>query len=64
MAVPSCDNFLDAISNPKLTAWYDECCGVIFDPETIDELITKRRVSAIAIRRATGKDAYVKRQPS
>ena len=32
-----------------------------YDPETFDELITKRRVAAIAIRRAAGKGAYAKR---
>ena len=30
-------------------------------PETIDKLVTKRRVAAIAIRRAAGKAAYAKR---
>ena len=48
----------------ELTAWYDECCGGIFNPETIDEFVTKRRVAAIAIRRAAGKAAYAKRQAS
>ena len=33
-----------------------------YDPDTFDELITKRRVAAIAIRRATGKAAYAKRK--
>ena len=67
---PGFENFLDAIADPKhpdhaeLTAWYDECFGGIFNPETIDELVTKRRVAAIAIRRAAGKAAYAKRQAS
>jgi hypothetical protein len=67
---PGFENFLDAIADPKhpdhseLTAWYDECCGGIFNPETIDELIIKRRVASIAIRRAAGKAAYAKRQAS
>lgn len=67
---PGFENFLDAIADPKhpdhteLTAWYDECCGGIFNPETIDEFVTKRRVAAIAIRRAAGKAAYAKRQAS
>ena len=67
---PGFENFLDAITDRKhpdhteLTAWYDECCGGIFNPETIDEFVTKRRVAAIAIRRAAGKAAYAKRQAS
>ncbi len=67
---PGFENFLDAIADPKhpdhteLTAWHDECYGGIFNPETIDELISKRRVAAIAIRRAAGKAAYAKRQAS
>jgi hypothetical protein len=67
---PGFENFLDAVADSKhpdhaeLTAWYDEHCGGIFNPETIDELVTKRRVAAIAIRRAAGKAAYAKRQAS
>ncbi len=67
---PGFENFLDAIADPRhpdhteLTAWYDECYSGIFDPETVDELITKRRVAAIAIRRAAGKAAYAKRRAS
>ena len=37
------------------------CYGGTYHPDTIDELITKRRVGAIAIRRAAGKAAYAKR---
>lgn len=36
--------------------------GGPYDPDNIDELITKRRVAAIAIRRAAGKAAYAKRR--
>ena len=64
---PGFENFLDAIANPKhedhaeLIEWYDACYGGSYNPETIDELVTKRRVGAIAIRRAAGKAAYAKR---
>lgn len=64
---PGFENFLDAIANPKhedhaeLIEWYDACYGGTYHPETIDELIAKRRVGAIAIRRAAGKAAYAKR---
>ena len=60
---PGFENFLDAIADAthedhaELTEWYDGT----FNPETIDELVTKRRVAAIAIPRAAGKAAYVKR---
>ena len=64
---PGFENFLAAIANPKhedhaeLIEWYDACYRGTYHPETIDELITKRRVGAIAIRRAAGKAAYAKR---
>ena len=67
---PGFENFLDAIVDPKhpdhteLTTWYDECCGEMFNPEIIDELIVKRRVASIAIRCAAGEAAYAKRQAS
>ncbi len=62
--VPGYQNFLEAIADPdheehgELRQWY----GGPYDPDDIDELITKRRVAAIAIRRAAGKTAYAKRQ--
>ncbi len=65
---PGFENFLDAITDPKhpdhaeLIEWYDGCYGGAYYPKAIDELITKRRVAAIAIRRAAGKAAYAKRQ--
>ena len=61
---PGYENFLDAIADPnheehvEVLEWY----GGPFDPTTFDELIAKRRVAAIAIRRAVGKAAYAKRQ--
>ena len=61
---PGFENFLDAIADPnheehdEVRQWY----GGDYDPDNIDELITKRRVAAIAIRRAAGKAAYAKRQ--
>lgn len=61
--VPGFENFLDAIADPfhedhaELTEWYDGA----FDPVTLDELVTKRRVAAIAIRRSAGKAAFAKR---
>ena len=67
---PGFENFLDAIADPGhpdhagLTEWYAGCYGGTYQPETIDELITKRRVAAIAIRRAAGKAAYATRRNS
>lgn len=67
---PGFENFLEAISDPEhpdhaeLTEWYDECHGGTYDPETIDDLFTRRRVAAIAIRRAARKAAYAKRRDS
>lgn len=61
---PGYDNFLDAMADPNhqehadVLEWY----GGLYDPANIDELITKRRVAAIAIRRAAGKAAYAKRR--
>ncbi len=63
---PGFENFLDAIANPKhddhaeLIEWYDACYDGSYNPDSIDELVTKRRVAAIAIRRAAGKAAYAK----
>lgn len=63
-AMPGYDNFLDAMADPNheehanVLEWY----GGPYDPDDIDELITKRRVTAIAIRRAAGKAAYAKRR--
>src|SRR3546814_8264921 len=39
----------------ELIEWYADCYGGTYHPHTIDELIAKRRVAAIAIRRAAGK---------
>ena len=67
---PGFENFLEAIDDPRhpdhaeLIEWYDECYGGTYRPDTIDELFTKRRVAAIAIRRAAGKAAYAKRRNS
>lgn len=67
---PGFENFLAAIANPQhpdhaeLIIWYDGCHGGAYQPDTIDELITKRRVAAIAIRRAAGQAAYAKRLTS
>lgn len=61
---PGYENFLEAMADPnheehaEALEWY----GGPFDPHSIDELITKRRVAAIAIRRAAGKAAYAKRR--
>lgn len=63
---PGFENFLDAITDPKhpdhaeLIERYDGCYDGAYQPDTIDELIAKRRVAAIAIRRAAGKAAYAK----
>ena len=63
---PGFENFLDAIADPKhddhaeLIEWYAGCYGCTYHPETIDELVTKRRVAAIANRRAAGQAAYAK----
>jgi hypothetical protein len=67
---PGFENFLEAINDPghpdhaELIEWYDECYGGAYDADTIDELFTRRRVAAIAIRRAAGKAAYAKRRGS
>lgn len=64
---PGLENFAEAIGDPghrdhaELTEWYDEYYGA-YDPETIDELVTRRRVAATAIRRAAGKASYAKRR--
>lgn len=61
---PGYENVLDAMAGPKheehadVLEWYGGPC----DPANIGELITKRRVAAIAIRRAAGKAAYAKRR--
>ena len=61
---PGYENFLVAITDPdheehdEVREWY----GDPYDPDNIDELITKRRVAAIAIRRAAGKAASAKRR--
>lgn len=66
---PGFENFLEAINDPthpdhaELIEWYDECYGGAYDPNTID-LLTKRRVAAIAVRRAAGKAGYAKRLAS
>ena len=63
---PGFENFLDAIADPKhddhaeLIEWYAGCYGGTYHPETIDELVTKRRVAAITNRRAAGQAAYAK----
>lgn len=60
---PGYENFLEVIADPDheehddARQWY----GGPYDPGDIDELITKRRVAGIAIRRAAGKAAYAKR---
>ena len=60
---PGYENFLDILADPnhKEHAEVIEWLGRPYDPDTLDELITKRRVAAIAIRRAAGKAAYAKR---
>lgn len=61
---PGYENFLDAMADPNheehadVLEWY----GGPYDHDDIDELITKRRVAAIAIRRAAGKASYAKRR--
>lgn len=70
--IPGFEKFLDAITDAKhpdraeLIEWHDGCYGSTYYPDVIDELITKRRIAAIAIaiaiRRAAGKAAYAKRQ--
>ncbi|HEX8481167.1 MAG TPA: plasmid pRiA4b ORF-3 family protein [Allosphingosinicella sp.] len=65
---PGFETFLEAIGDPshpdhaELTEWYDECYGGTYDPATVDDLLTRRRVAAIAIRRAAGKAAQAKRR--
>lgn len=62
--IPGYENFLDAMADPnhnehdEVLEWY----GGTYDPDNIDDLITKRRIAAIAIRRAAGKAAYAKRR--
>lgn len=64
---PGFETFLDAIADPKhpdhaeLIDWYAGCYGGTFQPDTVDELITKLRIGDIAKRRAAGKAAYAKR---
>lgn len=64
---PGFENFLAAIANPKhpdhaeLIEWYAGSYGGAYQPDTIDELIAKRRIAAIAIRRTAGQAAYAKR---
>ena len=63
-SIPGYENFLEAVANTnheehaEILAWY----GAPYDPDNIDELITERRVAAIATRRAAGRAAYAKRQ--
>jgi hypothetical protein len=65
---PGFKNFLEAMADPEhpdhaeLIEWHEECYGGAYSPETIDELVTKRRVAALAIRRSAGKAAYAKRR--
>jgi hypothetical protein len=67
---PGFENFLEAIRDPghpdhaELTEWYEECYGGTYDPDTIDDLLTRRRIAAIAIRRAAGKAVHAKRRNS
>ena len=55
-SIPGYENFLEAVANTnheehaEILAWY----GAPYDPDNIDELITERRVAAIATRRAAG----------
>lgn len=62
--IPGFENFLDAMSDPnhkehdELRQWY----GAKYDPDDINERITKRRITEIASRRAAGKAAYAKRR--
>jgi len=62
--LPGFEQFLDAMADPKheehqeVLEWY----GGRFDPDDIDESITKRRVGMIAVRRAAGKASWAKRQ--
>lgn len=64
---PGFENFLDAIANPQhpehaeLIDWFAGCYGGTYQPDTIDELITKLRIGDIAKRRAAGKTAYATR---
>ena len=67
---PGFEHFLDAIADPthpdhaELIDWYAGCHGGTYNPDTIDELITKLRIGGIAKRRAAGKAAYEKRLKS
>jgi hypothetical protein len=62
--LPGFELFIKAMSNPdheehqQLRQWY----GGPFDPGNIDELVAKRAVAAVAIRRHAGKEAYEKSQ--
>ncbi len=64
---PGFENFLDAIADHKhpdhaeLIDWYAGCYGGTYNPDTIDELVTKLRIGDIAKRRAAGKAACAKR---
>lgn len=64
---PGFENFLEAVADPKhpdhaeLIDWYAGCYGGTYQPDTIDELVTKLRIGDIAKRRAAGKAAYAKR---
>ncbi len=63
---PGFEVFLEAVSDRKhpehndVTRWYDDCYGLSFDPDTIDEDQTKFRIAAIAKRRAAGKASRAK----
>jgi len=66
--IPGFENFLDAIANAdhpehqEMTNWHSAGYRTAFDPEIVDELAAKRRIGAIANRRAAGKAAYAKQQ--
>ena len=64
--IPGFQEFLEAMAKPRhperkrLVTWY----GPPFDPNDIDPTIITARIGKLARRRALGKTAYAKSQPS
>ena len=64
--IPGFQEFLEAMAKPRhperkrLVTWY----GPPFDPNDIDPTIITARIGKLAKRRALGKTAYAKSQPS
>jgi len=64
---PGFEAFLEAVADPghpehrDVTEWHRDCYGKTFDPDVVDEFEAKRRIGAIAKRRAAGKASRAKR---